>query len=545
MSILPIPKTSIGILILEVAILLIINIAAFVGNLLVCIASYRNQRLRSAANVYMIALAITDILAATITTPMTLASIMKGRWVFGIYGCRIQGFFAHFLVYTSMYTLALMAVNRYFRIVKPKYYKKIFGGRRPLCLIAVVWVFVALFVSTPPAAGLARFEFEPGVSLYMCILDFKTPTGGVVFLFLVLIFFVILSMALIIASYVQVSRAIRQHQQNLQLTLKTTRRGMTNVSVEEIKITKTLFILVMAFVLCWIPVYSVVSIIRTGLDSTMTNEGSLIATYLIFLSSAINPYIYAFSHRIFRNEFKRILFCGRAVISVERPPQGSHFVNFAYTENKNAGLGPSFSRTAQPHVKSNPLGHGNTNEGLSLSFARIAQLSVPQDSGITNTGLTVSFTRTPEPHVRIVPHDSRFTNTRLSPSCSRTPEPHVISVPHDSRITNTRPSPSFPRIAHSQNAGKGALFTRTPKHHVINTPGHSERDLIPQESHLQKLRKVVNEVSISRRKQLFKSSVDPTIVLDLKANCSPSNDLVVETADNQVDNRDKTSTIAE
>ncbi|XP_020900019.1 melatonin receptor type 1A-like [Exaiptasia diaphana] len=360
---LPIPPTSIGILILEVAVLLIIDIAAFAGNLLVCLA-YRNQRLRTGTNVYIIALAVTDILAATITVPMTLGSIMKGKWAFGVLGCQIQGFFAHFLIYTSMYTLALTAVNRYFRIVKTKYYKTVFGGRRPLILIALVLVFVGLFVSIPPLLGWARFQFEPGVALYMCILEFNTTTGSITFLLLVLMFFVILSMSLIIASYVEVSRAMRQHKLNLQATVMN-RRRIANVSVEEIKITRTLFILVMAFIVCWIPVYSVVSIIRSGLGGSLTNTGSLITTYLIFLSSAINPYIYAFNHRTFRNEFKRILKkgCGRS----ERAPKEAHVIHNSRSllgpsvcnprDVNSRQAGPSFGRTLRPYEINVPAAH--------------------------------------------------------------------------------------------------------------------------------------------------------------------------------------------
>ncbi|EDO39243.1 predicted protein, partial [Nematostella vectensis] len=301
-----IPERSPAAKAVEISILLLIDAAALFGNLLVCIASYKNKSLRTSTNVYIIALAIMDILTACVTAPLSLGAIMKGRWIFGDTGCRVQGFFTHFLIYSSMHILALTAVNRYFRIVNTRYYKRVFGGCRPVLYLLGVWTSVALIVSLPPSLGFADFAFEPGVSLYLCILDFNTSTGEHAFLFIVLFLYVVLSMAIIIASYISVSKTIRHHNLHLQTTIVLNHR-LGHLSVEEIKITRTLFILVMAFAVLWIPVYSVVSIIRTGLGGEMTDAGSIIATYLIFLSSAINPYIYAFNHRSYRNEFKKIL----------------------------------------------------------------------------------------------------------------------------------------------------------------------------------------------------------------------------------------------
>lgn len=367
---LEIPSSSTGIVILEVTILLIIDVAAFIGNLLVCVASYRNHRLRTATNVYVISLAITDILAACITAPLSLGAIISRQWVFGKIGCQIQGFFTHFLIYSSMYTLSLTAVNRYFRIVKPQFYKKFFGGKRSVGILAVMWMFVALFVSIPPLFGLADFKFQPGVSLYMCILDFKSSAGDVTFLFLVLFFFVILSMTIIVASYIQVFRAIRHHKKNVQTSLNIPKRFGT-VSLEEIKITRTLFILVMAFAICWIPVYSVVSIIRTGLGGSMTNTGSIVATYLIFLSSAINPYVYAFNHRIYRVEFKRILSCKKhhTIVPDIGNPQGPRNVNIG---RGRASFGYRANNLVSPTVFHHQLAFSQIkNRGLERALVHL------------------------------------------------------------------------------------------------------------------------------------------------------------------------------
>ena len=45
----------------ETVLLSVINVAVFFGNLFVCYAVYRNQRLRSLPNMFVVALAVSDI----------------------------------------------------------------------------------------------------------------------------------------------------------------------------------------------------------------------------------------------------------------------------------------------------------------------------------------------------------------------------------------------------------------------------------------------------------------------------------------------------
>ena len=75
----------------EAVFLAIINIMAISGNISVCCAVYRNQRLRSLANMFVIALAVSDLLISVCGMPFSIASLVQGRWIFGTTVCRLQG----------------------------------------------------------------------------------------------------------------------------------------------------------------------------------------------------------------------------------------------------------------------------------------------------------------------------------------------------------------------------------------------------------------------------------------------------------------------
>ena len=67
----------------ETILFAVTNVVAILGNLLTFYAVYRNHRLRTIPNMFLIALAISDILMSTICIPFTVASLLHGRWIFG------------------------------------------------------------------------------------------------------------------------------------------------------------------------------------------------------------------------------------------------------------------------------------------------------------------------------------------------------------------------------------------------------------------------------------------------------------------------------
>ena len=103
---------------LEAGCMIMLNVLALLCNILVCIAVYRNTRLRTTRNLYIIALAVSDLLSAIFVVPFSAGVLITGRWPFGKKVCEMNGFFTVFVVYVSPVTMGLTALNRYVRICK-------------------------------------------------------------------------------------------------------------------------------------------------------------------------------------------------------------------------------------------------------------------------------------------------------------------------------------------------------------------------------------------------------------------------------------------
>lgn len=290
--------------------LLVIAITAVAGNVFICLATARNPNLRTTTNLWVTALAVADLARSCITAPMTVGALISGRWNYGTVGCVIQGFFTYFLTLVSLITMAFMALNRYCRVVKPSLYLKIFTKRRSIALLSASWCFLALTVSLPVIIGWAEFSFYPGYAA--CVLKFHTPTMTRTFLMMDAGLILFPCMVTIAGCYFKVLRAVRLH--NLQVVCSLQRSShsklISGANIEEIRVTKTLFLLVSTFAICWIPAYTIAFLCRGNLVM-ISFQGTLAVTFLVGLNSACNPFIYGYMNRAFRVEFWKLIPCKR------------------------------------------------------------------------------------------------------------------------------------------------------------------------------------------------------------------------------------------
>ena len=70
---------SLFLTVVEVGLLVILNILSLTGNTLVCISVYKNARLRTTTNLYIIALALSDLLSAVFVMPLATVVLIKSE----------------------------------------------------------------------------------------------------------------------------------------------------------------------------------------------------------------------------------------------------------------------------------------------------------------------------------------------------------------------------------------------------------------------------------------------------------------------------------
>ena len=159
-------------------------------------------------------------------------------------------------------------------------------------------MFIAPFVSE-------KFCFNPGT--IVCFACESEDTKGQV---LVIGFhFVLFAMTypVIIFCYYKVFRKVRTHF--AQIADAGFHDDSAKSFAEEVKITKILFAVLVAFLICWTPAFTIEILDTLKGKYTLQRQVYLIFSFSAMANGAINPVIYVWMQKGFRDAYKNILTC--------------------------------------------------------------------------------------------------------------------------------------------------------------------------------------------------------------------------------------------
>ena len=322
MSNLELPSRSLPVVITEASVCIALSITSIIGNSLVCIATYRNPNLRSTFNLYIIAIAVSDLLCATVEMPLASTTLIIGKWVFGNAVCQIQGFVDVFTFNVTPATLGLTAFNRYMKIVKTNHYNKMFSTRKSKMWLICLWLTFALYLIIARFTNWLQIKFVQ--SYAVCAFYFPTGESLIVHYCITVGLLFILPLFIGIFSYYKIYLKTHDHQQNVVSSLQNrSENGVARSSVKETNISRVLLFVAAGFLCCWIPMWALVLWFRFS-PETSPRIAAMLAMFCFFLSASVNPFIYAFTNGEFRREFRKLLsrYCRKARIADNEVNEG-------------------------------------------------------------------------------------------------------------------------------------------------------------------------------------------------------------------------------
>ena len=144
----------------------------------------------------------------------------------------------------------------------------------------------------------------------MCVPSFKHKTT--IFAMASHGSFTTISLLIVALCYSRVSRAIKrilprdtQNEDEGQVG-EALENGEVVMRMREVKVTKMMYGIVLAFAILWIPIVVLIMVTRVSLG-TIPRDISMLVPYAYNISSLINPVLYTGMNRSFRREFKMIL----------------------------------------------------------------------------------------------------------------------------------------------------------------------------------------------------------------------------------------------
>ena len=300
------PKTS---AIIEATTLVVICTVSIFGNIILFVILMRRRNLRTISNGFLLNLAFADLLVSVLNMPITVVTIVKERWIFGDTACVLLGFTTLLSFVSSVMSLAMIAINRYYYVVQWKTYSSIFTPKRSVLFAGIVWS-ISLLLSVPPLFGWAEYRYIPGKSY--CFVFWPSDVYYMYFMLTICFFGPLIVICITYIKILKFTRQAKQqmnrHRENVRSEEETNqengrhRRPRFRMSQEEIKITNTLLIVVACFVACWAP-FAITMFIDVYLPSSRIPRPIDIGTLLLgYANSMCNPIVYGIRNQAFRRE---------------------------------------------------------------------------------------------------------------------------------------------------------------------------------------------------------------------------------------------------
>ncbi|XP_051780703.1 trace amine-associated receptor 13c-like [Erpetoichthys calabaricus] len=276
------------------------------GNLVVIISISHFQQLHTPTNMLVLSLAVADFLVGILVMPFMIIQSIESCWYFGEIFCLIYSMLLAFLTTVSMVNLAVIAIDRYLAICNPMFYTIRISVRLAcFCvlgewLVTLSYVFAIMF-SNGNTEGIIGVDPCPGD----CVLVLNETWGPVD---IVLSFILPVSIMVILYTKIVIiakghAKAISKQQRVLENRKNS---NMPVIKKTEKKASKTLGIVVLVFILCWLPFY-ISAILTQFISSPIPSIVFCACWWLAFLNSGINPIIYALFYPWFRKSFKLLV----------------------------------------------------------------------------------------------------------------------------------------------------------------------------------------------------------------------------------------------
>lgn len=270
-------KLTPGKIISAIAMALLI-IVALGGNILLCTAFFVYRRLRKTTNYFIISLALSDILVATVAMPMWLSYEVSAWqslpiWIDFATLLRFWNWFDILAGVSSITNLTAISIDRCLSIMTPLLHRTRMTDKIAIIMILIAWLYSLVL------AFLSLAELQHYTAL-VAALGFFVP------------------LLIIVVSYLIIYGRVKTG-------------GYSTTSDKDWNLERTLIIVISVFVICWLPFFCFTLTYHYCLSCEF-DENQLphlvsFTKWMHYLNSGCNPFIYGLFNQNFKNAFRALI----------------------------------------------------------------------------------------------------------------------------------------------------------------------------------------------------------------------------------------------
>ncbi|KAI4894750.1 hypothetical protein NFI96_033825, partial [Prochilodus magdalenae] len=265
----------------------VIFMLGVVGNVLVIwIAGFRMKK--TVISTWYLCLAISDFMFCSIL-PFNVIYMVKTEWTFGVFMCKFMFFSLYFNWFSSIFLLVVISVDRYVVVMFPVWAQNHRTIRNASLTVTLTWIVSAAYCI--PSALFFNVSVDNHQLTKLFFYHYESPLQHTVDVVCDFIFGFLIPCLIITACYVVIIRKLKSTQ------MARSRKPF-----------KIMTVLIASFFICCLP-YHTFALMELNYQKykTFLNTASTVALALANASSCLNPFLYAFMGKDFKNQCSALL----------------------------------------------------------------------------------------------------------------------------------------------------------------------------------------------------------------------------------------------
>ncbi|KAJ7405118.1 Melatonin receptor type 1A [Willisornis vidua] len=252
-------------------------------------------------NVFVVSLAIADLIVAIYPYPLVLTSVFHNGWKLGYLHCQISGFLMGLSVIGSIFNITGIAINRYCYICHSLKYDKLYSDKNSLCYVVLIWVLTV--VAIVPNLFVGSLQYDPRI--YSCTFAQSVSSAYTI---AVVFFHFLLPIAVVTFCYLRIWILV------IQVRRRVKPDNNPRLKPHDFRNFVTMFVVFVLFAVCWAPLNFIGLAVAVNPKTVIPRipEWLFVSSYyMAYFNSCLNAIVYGLLNQNFRREYKRIIvtFC--------------------------------------------------------------------------------------------------------------------------------------------------------------------------------------------------------------------------------------------
>uniref|UniRef100_A0A8C8IGW5 Mu-type opioid receptor n=1 Tax=Oncorhynchus tshawytscha TaxID=74940 RepID=A0A8C8IGW5_ONCTS len=276
----------------------IVCVLGLVGNVLVMYVIIRYTKMKTATNIYIFNLALADALA-TSTLPFQSVNFLMGTWPFGDILCKIVMSIDYYNMFTSIFTLTTMSIDRYIAVCHPVKALDFRTPRNAKIVNVCNWILSSAIGLPVMFTALTTVTDNGFID---CTLIFPHPSWYWENLLKICVFIFAFIIPVLIITICYGLMILRLKSVRMLSGSKEKDRNLR-------RITRMVLVVVAVFIICWTPIhiYVIIKALINIPNSLLQSVTWHFCIALGYTNSCLNPVLYAFLDENFKRCFRE--FC--------------------------------------------------------------------------------------------------------------------------------------------------------------------------------------------------------------------------------------------